>query len=64
MTIYLFKVTNFEPSESENHNTLKYGLHLAITSDNFFLANASELEYENFFIFSALVAAIHQKNTA
>ena len=32
---------------------LKHGIHLALTSGNFFLANASVLEYENFFMFSA-----------
>ena len=35
-----------------NYISLKHGFHLALTSGNF-LANASELEYENFFIFSA-----------
>ena len=39
--------------------TVKDGFHLALT----FLANASELEYENF-SYLALVTAQHQKNTA
>ena len=34
-------------------SSFKHGFHLALTSGNFFLANANELEHENFFIFSA-----------
>ena len=42
LTIFLISSSSF-----------KHGFHIALTSGNFFLANASELEYENLFIFSA-----------
>ena len=43
---------------TQKTNTVKHGFYLALTSGNFFLANASELEYENLFIFSASYCSI------